>query len=116
MNKTTNLNILITFVFGGIVVTLISYISDKVSNLLAALLWAFPFTIIPTLYYLYLQKKDKKHIKDYLLKTIYSIFLLIFIIFIIYYIYLYTSNMFISLLFSIIIYIIISISLYIHFK
>ena len=47
-------HITLTFLFGGFMVILVSLISENVSNTIAALLWVFPFTIIPTLYYFHL--------------------------------------------------------------
>ena len=57
MNYKEYINIIFTFLFGGLIVVLVSLISEKVSNNIAALLWAFPFTVIPTLCYFYLQNK-----------------------------------------------------------
>lgn len=101
-------NLLITFLFGGFIVVLVSIISDYVSNSIAALLWAFPFTIIPTLYYFYLEKKSFSHISDFLWKTIYSIIFLFLNIIFLYYIYKNTKQIIFSLVSVCIFYLIIS--------
>ena len=92
MNHKQYTNIVFTFLFGGLIVILVSLISDHVSNNIALLLWAFPFTVIPTLCYFYLQNKSSKHISDFLLKIMFSVCLLFFNILILYYVYKLTNN------------------------
>ena len=101
-------NLLITFLFGGFVVVSVSLISDYVSNSIAALLWAFPFTIIPTIYYFYLEKKSFSHISDFLWKTIYSIIFLFINILFLYYVYNYSKKILFSLTMVCLFYLIIS--------
>ena len=108
MNHKQYTNIVFTFLFGGLIVILVSLISDHVSNNIAALLWAFPFTVIPTLCYFYLQNKSSKHISDFLLKIMFSVCLLFFNILILYYVYKLTNNLLISLAISCLIYVMFS--------
>lgn len=105
--NTTLYNSISTFIFGGLVVLSVSILSEKVSNMYAALLWAFPFTIIPTIYYLYNQNKPTSHILDFIKKTNISIIILFFIISILYLIYLYTQNLIISLVLTCLFYVLI---------
>jgi hypothetical protein len=106
MNKSF-FNQLFTFIFGGAIVLTVSIVSEMVSNTYAALLWAFPFTIIPTIYYLYIENKSNKHILDFIKKTNISIIILFFVIFALYLFYFYSKNLLTSIFFSIILYIII---------
>ena len=115
MNHKQYTNIIFTFLFGGFIVVLVSLISENISNNIAALLWAFPFTIIPTLCYFYLQNKSSKHISDFLLKMMFSVLFLFFNILILYYIYKFTNNLFISLAITCFIYIVLSVT-YIYFE
>jgi hypothetical protein len=105
--NSTLYNSIFTFVFGGVIVLSVSLLSENVSNMYASLLWAFPFTLIPTIYYLYIQNKPTKHIQDFIKKTNVSIIILFIIIALLYFIYTYTQNLLLSLLVSSIIYVII---------
>ena len=87
-------NLLITFLFGGLIVSSVSYVSDFVSNTVAALLWAFPFSIIPTIYYFHLENKSEHHIYEFLKKSIYSIIFLCLNMFLLYYTYKKTRSLF----------------------
>jgi hypothetical protein len=109
------IHIIFTFLFGGFMVILVSLISESVSNTIAALLWAFPFTIIPTLYYFHLQNKSSKHILDFLWKIIFSVLFLSLNILILYYIYKITNKLIFSIIFTCFIYIFLSL-IYIHSK
>lgn len=72
MNK-----LLLVFILGGLVVSSVSYLSNFVSNYYASILWAFPFTLLPTIYYLYHEGKSNLYISDFLIKTSISIFILV---------------------------------------
>ena len=115
MNHKKMIHIAFTFLFGGLMVILVSLISENVSNTIAALLWAFPFTIIPTLYYFHLQNKSSKHILDFLWKIIFSVLFLSLNILILYYIYKITNKLIFSIIFASFIYIFLSL-IYIHSK
>ncbi len=115
MNNKQYINIIFTFLFGGFIVILVSLISENVSNTIAALLWAFPFTVIPTLCYFHLQNKSSKHILDFLWKILFSILILFFNVLILFYIYKFTNNLFISLSITCFIYIVLSLT-YIYYE
>jgi len=67
----------ITFLIGGLVVSSVSYLSNFVSNYYASILWAFPFTVLPTIYYLKHEGKSNLYISDFLIKTSISILILV---------------------------------------
>lgn len=98
------INLLKSFIFGGFVVVSVAYLSENINNEIAALLWAFPFTLFPILYYFHIQNTGYKHIMEFLNKTIYSVILLTITVLIIVYIYKYTHSILYSLLFSTIFY------------
>ena len=103
--------LIILFFSGGSLITLVSYLSNFVSTYYAALLWGFPFVELLTLYYLKIQKKNKQHISDYLIKTCLAISLLIIILLVLSKLVLYYS-LNISILISFFIYIFLSIIFY----
>ena len=72
MNK-----LLLVFIIGGLVVSSVSYLSNFVSNYYASILWAFPFTVLPTIYYLHHEGKSNLYISDFLIKTSISILILV---------------------------------------
>lgn len=72
MNK-----LLLVFIIGGLVVSSVSYFSNFVSNYYASILWAFPFTLLPTIYYLHNEGKSNLYISDFLIKTSISILILV---------------------------------------
>lgn len=72
MNK-----LLLVFILGGLVVSSVSYFSNFVSNYYASILWAFPFTLLPTIYYLHHEGKSNLYISDFLIKTSISILILV---------------------------------------
>jgi len=71
------LKLLLVFIIGGFVVSSVSYLSDSVNNYYAAILWAFPFTLLPTIYFLQQQGKSNLYISDFLIKSSISILILV---------------------------------------
>lgn len=69
--------LLLTFIIGGLVVSSVSYLSNFVNNYYASILWAFPFTVLPTIYYLHHEGKTNLYISDFLIKTSISIIILV---------------------------------------
>jgi len=103
----------ITFLIGGLVVSSVSYLSNFVSNYYASILWAFPFTVLPTIYYLKHEGKSNLYISDFLIKTSISILILVGVLATMSYaVRYYSINT--TILFSFIVYIILSL-LFIRF-
>jgi len=103
----------ITFLIGGLVVSSVSYLSNFVSNYYASILWAFPFTVLPTIYYLKHEGKSILYISDFLIKTSISILILVGVLATMSYaVRYYSINT--TILFSFIVYIILSL-LFIRF-
>tara|TARA_B110000503_G_C7168283_1_gene422993 strand:- start:3638 stop:4033 length:396 start_codon:yes stop_codon:yes gene_type:complete len=103
----------ITFLIGGLVVSSVSYLSNFVSNYYASILWAFPFTVLPTIYYLKHEGKSNLYISDFLIKTSISILILVGVLATMSYaVRYYSINT--TILFSFVVYIILSL-LFIRF-
>ena len=102
MNK-----LLLVFIIGGLVVSSVSYLSNFVSNYYASILLAFPFTVLPTIYYLHHEGKSNLYISDFLIKTSISILILVGVLATMAYaVRYYTINS--TILYSFIVYILLS--------
>ena len=68
----------ILFILGGFILTIVSALSCFTKNIYAAIVWAYPFSLVPTLYYLHYEGKTKEYISDYIIKTNIAIVILAF--------------------------------------
>ena len=66
------------FVMGGIIVSSVSYVGTFLSPLLGAILWSFPLSILPALYYMNINNKSNKYLAKFTLSTTYALILLVF--------------------------------------
>lgn len=66
----------ITFLIGGCIILSVSYIATYVSPLLASIVWAYPISIIPSIYYMKMNSKSNAYISKFLLSTTFSLILL----------------------------------------
>ena len=57
------------FFIGGAIVASISYLANFVSPLVAAIWWAFPLSLIPSMYYMHRQGRSNKKISQFVLAT-----------------------------------------------
>jgi hypothetical protein len=64
------------FLLGGTLVSVISYLATYVSPLLAAIVWSFPLSLIPTIYSMKSEGKSNKTIGKFLFNTTFSLGLL----------------------------------------
>ena len=64
------------FALGGMVTVITSYIGTYFSPLAAAIFWAYPFTLLPTIFYMRKNGKDNKFISKFLLKTTFALIIL----------------------------------------
>jgi len=66
------------FFIGGALVASISYLATFVSPLLAAIWWAFPLSLIPSMYYMHTQGRSNRNISQFVLATTYALGVLFF--------------------------------------
>ena len=71
----------INFFIGGSVVAGTSYLSTFTSPLLGAIFWSYPFTIIPTIFYIRQNNKSNVYNSKFLFSTSYALILLFICIF-----------------------------------
>ena len=82
------------FVLGGAVVASTSYLATFFNPLVGAIWWSYPFTIMPTIYFLKENKKSKEYIGKFLFSTVFAFILLIACVIIIRYYLNNTKNTF----------------------
>lgn len=75
MNK-EYLGILLNFVLGGISVAGTSLLGDYMSPLAGAIFWAYPITIIPSLFFMKQNGKDNEYLSKFLISTTFGLLLL----------------------------------------
>ena len=61
------------FFLGGAVVASISYLAAFVSPLMGAIWWAFPLSLVPSMYYMHTQGKSNKEVGQFALATTYAL-------------------------------------------
>lgn len=98
----------ILFILGGFVLTIVSALSCFTKNIYAAIVWAYPFSLVPTLYYLHYEGKTKEYISDYIIKTNIAIVILAFCLLFLSYL-IKQKPLIISIIYTFILYIILCI-------
>ena len=83
------------FILGGAVVASTSYLANFFNPLIGAIWWSYPFTILPSVYFLKVNKKSNEYIGKFLLSSVFAFILLIACIIIIRYYIIDTKNSFI---------------------
>ena len=76
MKENLGEQLLVNFVLGGLTVALTSYIGTFVSPVTGALVWAYPVTIIPSIFFMREQKKSNNYIATFLVSTTFALILL----------------------------------------
>jgi uncharacterized membrane protein (GlpM family) len=66
----------ISFILGGIIVSVVLLLTDLFNPLIGSLFWAFPITIIPILYSLHYQNKSNTFISKFLTSSSFSLIIL----------------------------------------
>ena len=61
------------FLMGGLITITTSYLGTFVSPLKAALFWMMPWTLLPTIYFMSINKKSNRYIGKFLKATIYPL-------------------------------------------
>ena len=65
------------FVMGGIIISSVSYVGTFLSPLLGAILWSFPVSLLPALYFMNKNNKSNKYLAQFTLSTTYALILLV---------------------------------------
>jgi len=71
-------NLITNFLIGGFVTSSISYSGTFLSPMVAAIWWAFPVSLLPSMYYMHQQGKDNNYIANFTLITTYALIILFF--------------------------------------
>jgi len=66
------------FFLGGFVTASISYIGTFFSPVVAAIWWAFPVSLLPTLYFMHKEGKDNKYLAFFSYTTTFALIVLFF--------------------------------------
>lgn len=66
------------FMIGGIITAIVSYVGTFLSPVLAAILWSFPVTILPSMYYMYISGKGNKYLAKFSTTTTFALVVLFF--------------------------------------
>jgi len=69
-------NLIQNFFIGGFITASISYTATFLSPVLAAIWWAFPVSLLPSMYYMHQQGKSFKDISKYTITTTYALIIL----------------------------------------
>ena len=66
------------FLIGGTIVASISYLATYISPLAGAIWWAFPLSLVPSMYYMHRQGRTNKDVAQFVLATTYALGVLFF--------------------------------------
>ena len=66
-------SLMLQFFTGGILVALTTFLVEYVSPIAAAILWAFPFSLGPTIFFLWRQKVPLDKITSYIYSTLFGL-------------------------------------------
>jgi len=61
--------LVVNFLLGGTIISSVSYIASFISPLIAAIVWSYPFSILPTVYFMKQQSKSNKQVSKFLFAT-----------------------------------------------
>ena len=75
-DSTVIYNLLQNFVIGGLAVAITSYLGTFLSPLAGAIFWAYPITILPSIFFMKENGKNNKEIGKFLFSTTFALILL----------------------------------------
>jgi hypothetical protein len=70
-------SVIINFFVGGTVIATVSIFATWMNPVAGAIWWSFPFSIIPSIYFLRYHGKSNKYVSIFLRSTLYAIILLV---------------------------------------
>jgi hypothetical protein len=65
------------FIMGGTIISTVSYLATFISPLVAAIIWSYPFSILPTVYFMKRNGTSNARVSKFLFSTSYALILLI---------------------------------------
>ena len=65
------------FVLGGLIVSTTSYVGTFFDPLVGAIIWSFPISLLPILYFMHENTRNNKYLAQFTLSTTYALILLI---------------------------------------
>ena len=68
----------VNFLIGGFITATISYTANFMSPVLAAIWWAFPLSLLPSMYYLHQEGRDNKYLSTFAFVTTFALIILFF--------------------------------------
>lgn len=105
-------NIITNFISGGLIVSLVSLLTQYTSSLIGALVWSYPFTLIPVLYYLNETNHSHIFLQSFLEKTLFSTIILFIALLSLYIFYSFNNSLLYSVMFSTLVWLILCIIIY----
>ena len=72
----TYTNLMYNFIIGGLITASLSYIGTYFNPLIAAILWAYPVSLIPVMYYMYYNGKSLKYVGKFAIISTYALIIL----------------------------------------
>ena len=85
-------NLIFNFLLGGAAVATTSYLGTFFDPLVGAIVWAYPITIIPTIFFMHNDKKTNNYISKFLFGTTFALILLLIVTFSLSYIIKHSSE------------------------
>lgn len=76
MDNHVVMSILQNFFLGGTAIAITSYLGTFMNPLAGAIFWAYPITILPSVFFMREQKKSNKYISKFLFSTTFALILL----------------------------------------
>ena len=76
-NDSVRNDLIKNFFLSGLIGAIISYVGTFGSPLLGAIVWSFPSSVLPSMYFMHLQGKDNIYLADFAISTTFSILLLL---------------------------------------
>ena len=65
------------FIMGGTIIATVSYLATFISPLIAAIIWSYPFSILPTVYFMKRHGTPNAQVSKFLFSASYAFILLI---------------------------------------
>lgn len=66
----------LNFIIGGTIIATVSYLATHLNPVIGAIVWSYPFLIIPSIYYMKNAGKSNEYISKFLLSTTFGLILL----------------------------------------
>jgi hypothetical protein len=81
MSQYSAIKFITRFIVGGFIVVSTDYVAEQIGPTLGALWWAFPFTLLPTMYFMHQNGQKKGFIASFIYTAAWANILLMFVLF-----------------------------------